>query len=80
MSCWRRAVTGRHVNDGSIAEPNDKFNLSTCLARSPTWWTQPPPSPNCGAAWRLATGDWLLLLEPIVAMNLEQPEHAGLGR
>lgn len=66
------------IKDGSIAEPNGAFDLITCFG---VLTYLPDPVASFAELRRcLAPGGWLLLREPIVAMNLEQPEHAGLGR
>jgi len=66
------------VDDGSIAEPSGAFDLITCFG---VLTYLPDPVASFAELRRcLAPGGWLLLREPIVAMNLEQPEHAGLGR
>ena len=66
------------TKDGSIAEPDGAFDLITCFG---VLTYLPDPIASFAEFRRcLAPGGWLLLREPIVAMNLEQPEHAGLGR
>jgi len=66
------------TKDGSIAEPDGAFNLITCFG---VLTFLPDPAASFAELRRcLAPGGWLLVREPIVAMNLEQPEQAGLGR
>jgi SAM-dependent methyltransferase len=66
------------TGDGSIAEPDAAFGLITCFG---VLTYLPDPVASFAELRRcLAPGGWLLLREPIVAMNLEQPEHTGLGR
>ena len=72
------AETREPAKDGSIADPDGAFDLITCFG---VLTFLPDPVASFAEFRRcLAPGGWLLLREPIVAMNLEQPEHAGLGR
>jgi SAM-dependent methyltransferase len=72
------AETRQPLTDGSIAEADGAFDLITCFG---VLTYLPDPIASFAELRRcLAPGGWLMLREPIVAMNLEQPEHAGLGR
>ncbi len=66
------------IKDGVISEADGAFDLITCFG---ALTFMPDPVASFAELRRcLSSGGWLLLREPIVAMNLEQPEHAGLGR
>jgi SAM-dependent methyltransferase len=74
----RGAQAREPSKDGSIAEPDGAFDLITCFG---VLTYLPDPVASFAELRRcLVPGGWLLLREPIVAMNLEQPEHAGLGQ
>ena len=59
-------------------EPDGAYDLITCFG---VLTYLPDPIASFAELRRcLAPGGWLLVREPIVAMNLEQPEHKGLGK
>ena len=71
-------ISGPTMNGLMAEEPDGAYDLITCLG---VLTYLPDPIATFAELRRcLAPGGWLLLREPIVAMNLEQPEQAGLGR